>query len=237
MIKILCTRNVSETLIQQSAQKGIDLEIKEFITVQPSIPEKDIPTIQSLIHKQGAVIVFTSKNAVRAIGDYFYKNNFRHILSHWSIYCISEVTLRTVEEYFPNAIIQGKAAYAADLVNILLQKEIKNEIYFFCGNKRRDTLPDALRNKGITVNEIMVYTTVLTPHHVTENYDGIVFFSPSAVDSFFSENTITPSTICFAIGNTTAASIRENVANKVVISRKQDATTMIQEVSDYFSNK
>lgn len=237
MIKILCTRNISETLIHQSTLKGIDLTVKEFIRVQSDIQQKDMPIINSLLHKEEAVVIFTSKNAVRSVGEYIDKNIPDSVSPNWKIYCISEVTLRTIEKHFPKTTIHGKAAYAADLVNIILKQETTKDVYFFCGNMRRDTLPDALRSKGIKVNEMIVYTTKLTPHPIQEGYNGILFFSPSAVESFFSLNKIKPSTVCFAIGNTTAASLREHTVNKVVTGQKQDAQSMIQTATDYFINK
>src|SRR5258706_9822828 len=40
-------------------------------------------------------------------------------------------------------------------------------------------------------------------------YDGILFFSPSGVESFFNTNEVNEQTILFAIGNTTATEIKK----------------------------
>ena len=58
-------------------------------------------------------------------------------------------------------------------------------VTFFCGNQRRDTLPDKVRAAGIKVEELVVYETVELPLKVTDHYDAILFYSPSGVRSFF----------------------------------------------------
>ena len=42
----------------------------------------------------------------------------------------------------------------------------------------------------LSVDEVIVYKTIETPKVLTKQYDGILFFSPSAVKSFFSKNSI-----------------------------------------------
>ena len=71
------------------------------------------------------------------------------------------------------------------------------EVIFFCGNLRRNDLPDALRQKGITVREITVYQTSLTPVTIEKEYDAVLFFSPSAAESFFSKNSLPAKTVLF----------------------------------------
>jgi uroporphyrinogen-III synthase len=62
----------------------------------------------------------------------------------------------------------------------------------------------------------------------------VIFFSPSAVESFFSMNTVTASLPLFAIGQTTAAAIREHTNNPVVIAAEPDAALLIRQVIDHF---
>jgi uroporphyrinogen-III synthase len=56
---------------------------------------------------------------------------------------------------------------------------------------RKETLPQALKEGGIKFNEIEVYQTALAPlKYLIENFDAIMFFSPSAVESYLSNNKI-----------------------------------------------
>lgn len=75
---------------------------------------------------------------------------------------------------------QRRAIIRGDLKNSLLRK-----IVFFCGNKRLQTIPEKLANNGIAVEEVIVYETIETAANIKKQYDGILFYSPSAVQSFF----------------------------------------------------
>lgn len=66
--------------------------------------------------------------------------------------------------------------------------------------------------------------------------DGILFFSPSAVSSFFSLNTPAERTVCFAIGHTTAESIAQHTSNKIITSRSTSQEMMIDTVQEYFQH-
>ena len=89
------------------------------------------------------------------------------------------------------------------LADSIIKTSIKN-IVFFSGDQRRDELPEKLKKNHIEVEEIVVYKTIETPEPISKSYNAILFFSPSAVQSFFSKNTINDSTQIFAIGSTTA---------------------------------
>ena len=89
--------------------------------------------------------------------------------------------------------------YASDLAEIIALVYKKENYTFFSGNLRRDVLPTILKENKITFNEIEVYETNLTPKKISSKFDGILFFSPSAVESYLKLNTIKDE-ICFCIG-------------------------------------
>ncbi|MBO9572744.1 MAG: uroporphyrinogen-III synthase [Chitinophagaceae bacterium] len=137
--------------------------------------------------------VVTSKNAERIIKKYGDRN--------WKLFSITN---------------QSSVKNASQLADVIISEGIK-EIVFFCGDKRRDELPDKLRAKGVDVEEVIVYHTLETPHAVSGDYDGVVFFSPSAVKSFFSANTPSEKVIFYTMGDTTAAEIKKHCINQVEI--------------------
>jgi len=108
------------------------------------------------------------------------------------------------------------------------------ELIFFCGDQRRDELPDQLRQAGIGIREIVVYRTRQTPHPLEKAYAGIAFFSPSAVHSFFSLNKVPPATVLFAIGRTTAAAIRQYSTNPTICSVSPEKDALIRLAMDHF---
>jgi len=94
-----------------------------------------------------------------------------------------------------------------------------------------------LKNEGVDVREIVVYTTVKTPVKFDKDMDGIIFFSPSAVNSFFSVNHIKPQTVCFAIGQTTANALRESTGNEVIVSNSVSQEGMMKTMKIFFTQK
>ena len=68
-----------------------------------------------------------------------------------------------------------------------------------------------------------------------KNYDGILFFSPSAVNSFFSLNKINEQTQIFAIGKTTADAIHKHTKREITIAEIPSEENMVDQVIANFS--
>ena len=88
----------------------------------------------------------------------------------------------------------------------------------------------------MTFNEIEVYQTKLAPFKISdqENFDGIMFFSPSAVESYFSNNKIKKE-ICFCVGNTTAAALEELKIKNIVVADLPTVEDTIIAVFEHFN--
>ena len=229
-INILCTRPLEDSLIKEAKQKGIDIIILSFIEAEPiqSIyVQQEIE--QALL--QSTTVVFTSMNAVDAVVNY--KDDHQ---PDWRIYCIGTTTNKLVQNYFGGETIAGTANSAAELAELIAGESDTDEVVFFCGDQRRDELPDILRSNDIEVNEIMVYQTIAVPHKVEKDYHGILFFSPSAVESFFSNNKVAEQTILFAIGNTTATAIKKYSNNKIIISDEPGKENLVLKMMEYFGD-
>lgn len=210
------------------------IDVRDFITVKPHIQKKDIPSIQRLISRKEATVIFTSKHAVHTLAEFISGENVQKGFPQWNIYTISNITLKSVSLLFPNSVIQGEAGNAGGLARRIIENKTVKEVNFFCGDIRRDTIPDTVKRHGIRVNEFIIYVTIPVPHLITEEYDGYVFFSPSAVESFFSANEIQKTKACFAIGGTTASTIKGKADNKIIIAEEQDAANMIASVINFY---
>jgi len=152
----------------------------------------------------------------------------------WRIYCVGGITKETVFNFFGEKTVAGTAKNAKALAEkIILSKDVQH-IVFFCGDHRLDELPEMLQANAIAVDEVVVYKTIFISSFITKNYDGIIFFSPSAVHSFFSDNTIATNVVLFSIGNTTTATIKTYCNNKVVTSEWPGKENMIDLVLDYY---
>src|SRR4029077_17349519 len=106
-------------------------------------------------------------------------------------------------------------------------------VVFFCGDQRRDELPKKLQQHGFDLEEIIVYKTIETTQEINDAYNGILFFSPSAVNSFFKTNKVTAHTVFFAIGETTANTIKGYTSNKIIISNTPAKDELLKQAVEW----
>jgi uroporphyrinogen-III synthase len=228
-IDILCTRPLNDVLVNEAKAAGIAIDILSFIETTPI----QTIAIQQEIEQAlllSATVVFTSMNAVEAVAEWQQEQQ-----PDWNIYCIGTTTNKLVEKYFGAGNIAGTANAAAELAGLITKDRFIDNVIFFCGDQRREELPRILEQNNIEVNEIVVYQTMAVPHPVNKLYHGIIFFSPSAVESFFSVNTLPPQTILFAIGNTTATTIKQFSNNTIITSDAPEKEKLVQQMIEYFT--
>ena len=229
-VTILSTRPLPASVIDAAAQQGVSINVQSFIeteAIQSIEVQQEIE--QALI--QNAVVVFTSMNAVEAVAEYMSDE-----MPDWMIYCIGQATQDLVKKHFGEDSIAGTADNAVELARLVAEEDYIDEVIFFCGDQRRDELPDILRSNDIEVNEIMVYHTIATPHLINRKYNGILFYSPSAVNIFFSNNNPGEETHLFAIGKTTAAAIKKYSLNNIITGDKPGKENLVEKAINYFVN-
>lgn len=228
-INILSTRPIDPSLIETAGSKGIFIEVRSFIettSLQTTELAEEIKNVLS----RSATVVFTSMNAVDAVAKYL--NGHK---PNWKIYNIGTTTNQLVKKHFGENSIAGTAFNAADLAGLIVKDKETDKVIFFCGNQRRDEIPKILSNNDIAVTEIVVYKTTAVPHKINSDYNGILFFSPSAVESFFSNNSITDQTILFVIGNTTAEAIKPFTNNRIIVSSTPGKENLAEQMIEYFT--
>jgi len=228
-INVLCTRPLPSSLIEDASAAGIVIDELSFIETE-SILSVEVQQEIELASTEIATVVFTSMNTVDAVTIFLDGHR-----PDWSIYSIGTATARLVKAYFGEERLTGTASDAASLAALIAADRFTDEVIFFCGDQRRDELPDILRQNDIEVNEIVVYQTIAIPHKIEKDYFGILFFSPSAVQSFFSKNKVKDRTILFAIGNTTANEIKKYSNNKIIISDEPGKESLVAKMIEYFS--
>ncbi|HVM88276.1 MAG TPA: uroporphyrinogen-III synthase [Puia sp.] len=227
-IHILSTRPLPEALIEKAAEKNILIEVISFIDTA-AIINKDLKTNIASLANQSLTVVFTSMNAVEAVANYLNGNR-----PDWKIFCIGSATKKFVTSFFDEKNISGIAESASALADVIINQKNIASIVFFCGNKRRDELPEKLMQHKIEVKEIEVYKTFETAHRIKKPHDAILFYSPSAVNSFFSVNTIDNKTILFSIGKTTASEIKKFAVNKIIIADEPSKELLAEQAIKYF---
>jgi len=218
-ISILSTKTLSAEQRQVFLNANIDLLEQDFIEIKHSIFELD---------KINTNLIFSSQNAVLSLIE----QSGWEILKSKNVFCVGIKTKDLLEQ---NGFkVEAYMDYASDLAEIITLIYNKESYTFFSGNLRKETLPKALKNAGIIFNEIEVYKTELAPFKISkqENFDGILFFSPSAVESYLTNNKITKET-CFCIGETTASAL-ENKTKNIVIAEQPTIEDVIEAVIEEY---
>lgn len=228
-VSILCTRPLTVALIEEAAEAGIVIDEIPFIETE-SILSVEVQQEIELVSTEVATVVFTSMNAVDAVTTFLDGHQ-----PEWMIYSIGTATARLIKEYFGEERIAGTANDATALAELIAEDRFTDDVVFFCGDQRRDELPGILKQHDIEVNEIVVYQTIEVPHKIDTFYHGILFFSPSAVRSFFKLNKLEEKTIAFAIGNTTANEIKKFSSNKIIVSDEPGKENLVQKMIEYFT--
>lgn len=166
--------------------------------------------------------IITSKNSAKAI----LKNN----LEIEKCFCVGHQTANFLRD--KGYQIAEIADYGADLAEKIVEKYQNEDFTFFCGNKRREELPAILTENNIRFSEIEVYKTTLNPQIFQQEFDGILFFSPSAVKSYTEKNKMKDS-IAFCIGNTTASEAKKYTSNVITANKPSIENVVVQAVK-YF---
>ena len=69
---------------------------------------------------------------------------------------------------------------------------------------------------------------------LNEQFDAVLFLSPSGVESFFAANKLKDETVCCCMGTTTASALREKFSTAKIISPKEPSPeSMIDAIVRY----
>ena len=228
-LKILSTKSLRQETLDTASLHDIEIDELPFISTQP-IKDEDLKNKLRGFLQQNITAVFTSKNATLA---------FLQIVNaevSWKVFCIGQSTKKSVVKVFGEEKISGTADNASELADVILQDTEIKKVIFFCGKQRREDLPAKLGIAEIEFEEIVVYETFETPQKISrKNYDGILFFSPSAVRSFFLLNKINNRIQIFAIGKTTAHALQQHVKRELKIAEIPGEQNVMDTVISHFS--
>ncbi|WP_224484242.1 uroporphyrinogen-III synthase [Robertkochia aurantiaca] len=211
--RILSTKILSPPQQERLLHAGFSLVQLAFIKVSLS-------AISEPVRAKHAIL--TSKNAVKAI------QQNRIIVEN--AYCVGEKTAAMTSSLgIPVKVV---AETSKELAGIIAEHYSENKYVYFCGNLRRPDLPQILRKSKVDFDEVTVYHTERVPHEVKGSFDGILFFSPSAVESYAQNNKF-GNPVCFSIGPTTSDALK-NHTSRIITAKKPSAEHVVLEVLKEF---
>ncbi len=216
-IRIVSTKKLSERQKQQLLSADFSVFDEDFIHIRNK--NFEFETINDYL-------IFTSQNAVESV----LRNKKLAEIKSRKCFCVGEKTKVLLEEN--DFEVVADSDYAAELASLICNQYSKNSFTFFCGNIRRDFLPDALRLVQITLDEIEVYETILTTHKISFIPNAILFFSPSGVKSYLQENKIENEN-CFCIGNTTAEALKYVTPNRIIANQPTVESVIMKCIENY----
>ncbi|WP_159950526.1 hydroxymethylbilane synthase [Polaribacter septentrionalilitoris] len=221
----LVSHNVYSTKKLSEAQKKtlpstIGIEDSDFIKIRFNrIPPK-------VMKNELENVIITSQNGVEAILNSFTKDE----LKFKDIYCVGRRTKKLIENRIGKVTHVAKnAKKLAEYLSTALENK---EVTYFCSDLRLDILPAYLQTHDIVVNEVEAYKTMLSPVKIDDTVSGVLFYSPSGIESYLKENS--KDKIAFCIGETTAKEARKHF-DKVEVANLPSVDSVLELVKSHFS--
>jgi uroporphyrinogen-III synthase len=190
----------------------IKIDFRPFIHVE-GVPAKEFRQERISILEHSGVIL-TSRNAV----DHYFRmcEEMRiNVPETMKYFCLSESTAYYLQKYVvfrKRKIFHGKQSFE-DLMEVI--KKHKNERFLLpCSDIHKQSITDLLDKHNIKYSKSIFYRTVCSDLSdlADVNYDMLVFFSPSGIESLFKnfpdfkQNT----TRIAAFGSTTADAVKSS---------------------------
>lgn len=226
-VHIISTKELDTDILQMALNHDIGITCHPMITVNTK-EGSELSTIIKAYGDKPILALFTSRHAVRAVLPSVVPGN------KWQIGCLSGRTAEAAEAIFNPEQIIFLASSAGELARQIMAQPIEREIVFFCGDRRLPELPEAL--SGYNLTEIVVYTTTSSPARIERHFDGVLFFSPSAVESFFKLNRADHAT-AFALGTTTLQTLKKYTVHDIVLSELPSQEAMMSAVIKYYHHE
>jgi len=195
---VYSTKKLSE-IQKRLLPETVAVEDSDFIKIRFNrIPPK-------VVKNEIENVIITSKNGVESLLNSFVKQE----LQFKKIYCVGRRTKKLIEQNI--GTVSHSEKNAEKLAEYLLKNIKGQEVTYFCSDLRLDILPTVLTENGIIVNEIEAYKTMYSPVNVREKFSGVLFYSPSTIESYLQDNSTDK--IAFCIGESTAKEARKNFKN------------------------
>lgn len=171
-------------------------------------------------------VVITSQNAVESI----LTNCSSDELQFKNIYCVGRRTKKLIENKIGK--VKHSENSAKKLAEHLVEFMDGTEVTYFCSESRLDELPTILEKNHIKVNEVEAYKTVLDGIKIDSKIEGVMFYSPSTVQSYMQKNKADK--IAYCIGETTAAEAKKHFKD-VRVAKIPTVESVIELVNENYN--
>lgn len=227
MTKVLSTKILSPRQKEIVESQGIT--IKDYNAIHISFRKFTIDL-------DSEYYIFTSQNAVRgflkACDNLPLPEKRKEAMSK-NCFCVGNKTSILLKENGLKVIKTAKNS--KELADFIVKSHKNASFIFICGNRRRSELPAILSDNAIQYREIIAYDTLDNAVNLDGTYEGVLFFSPSAVQSYISANELGDNT-AFCIGGSTAREALIHTVNTVIAEHQSIESVLESVVNHYRTN-
>jgi len=218
-IKILSTRKLNKDLRHLFDDLKFDFYQDDFISIQP---------LKFNFPEHNGSWIFTSKNAVDAV--FSINKNIDKFFN--KIYCVGENTKSLLLKKGQKIT---KMAQNSSILADFISKTAKNEEFIFCRSDiKNEEFSIFFKKKNIKLKELVVYNNIAEPIKYNQVFDAILFYSPSGIKSFMTNNSLNNS-YCICIGNTTSKYVNQ-YSDKVLYCKVPTIENVIRKTIKLFNN-
>lgn len=179
----------------------------------------------SILKNEIENVIITSKNGVESL-----TTNYSALeLQFKNIYCVGIRTKRMIEKRI--GPVKHVANNAEALAKHMVEFMEGTEVTYFCSSLHLDTLPTVLGENNITVHEVEAYETKYDGKALDASVEGVMFFSPSTVESYIRKNDAKG--IAFCIGTTTADEAKKHFKD-VRIAKLPTVESVVELVNEFY---
>ncbi len=215
------------------------IDFHKFIKIE-GIPAKDFRKDRVNILDHTAVIL-TSRNAV----DHFFRISKEmrvEIPDTMKYFCISESTafyLQKYVQYRKRKIFHGKQNFA-DLME-LITKHKDEKFLLPCSDIHKASMTRLLDSEGINYSKAIIYKTVASnlKNVKINEYDMLIFFSPSGVASLFKNfpDYQQNETLIAAFGPTTTKAVKDSGLTLNIEAPTKTSPSMTMAIEEFIQKQ
>lgn len=208
MARILSTKKLSEAqqqLLLNTSHSLVHYDAIKITALTENFPEQPI---------KNAIV--TSQNTAKLIIE----NKFQID----KVFCVGEKTAGLL--YKNNYKVALVCEYASKLATIITENYVDQDFSLICSEQRLETIPNKFSEEKLKLQEFHIYQTTSRHQKFEKNFDVVLFYSPSGIQSFFEANPKMTSIQAVCIGTTTAKAA-ENYVEKVAYSSQTSVESVI----------
>lgn len=195
MARILSTKSLTEAqqqLLLNTVHSVVHYDAIQISELASNFPQKPL---------KNAIV--TSQNTARIIIAQAFKID--------KLFCVGEKTASLLSNHGYQVVLICE--YAAELAKMITQNYASDEFSLLCSQQRLDTIPHKFADENISLTEYHIYQTSSRHQYFQNDFDAVLFYSPSGIRSFFEANPEMTSIQAVCIGTTTAEAAKKYIKN------------------------